>query len=144
MKESKYESQFTQVPFGLFRDKDMYTELHDCLPIYMYLQTCVYRGKHSKDKFNLYDNYYLRGVLVVSVTKGEIGKAHGGLCFDTVTKRLDSLIKYGFIKVEEIKTKYRKGKKWVTGHQKLYFLGTHVMGNPKYMARKVVFISDEV
>lgn len=139
MEEIKYEAQFTQVPFGLYRDKEMYTRLYDCLPIYTYLQTCVYRGRHSKDKFNLYDKYFLRGKLVASITKDEIGKAHGGLCFDTVTKRLNLLVECGFIEVEEIKTKYRKGKIWVTGHQKLYFLGTHVMGKPKYMARDVIF-----
>ena len=142
--ENKYQGQFTQIPFGLFRDKEMYTKLCDCLPIYMYLQTCVYRGKHSKDKFNLYDDYFLHGVLVASVTKDEIGKAHGGLCFDTVTKRLNLLIEYGFIEVKEIKTKYRKGKKLITGHQKLYFLGTHVMGKPKYKACNNTFISDDV
>lgn len=142
--ENKYQGQFTQVPFGLFRDKEMYTKLYDCLHIYMYLQTCVYRGKHSKDKFNLYEDYFLQGILVASVTKEEIGKAHGGLCFNTVTKRLNLLIEYGFIKVKEIKTKYRKGKKLVTGHQKLYFLGTHREGAPKYMSCSVTFTSDEV
>lgn len=140
----KYETQFTQVPFGLFRDKEMYTKLHSCLPIYMYLQTCVYRGAHSKDKFKLYDNYYLQNKLVASVTYETIGKVHGGMCYREVKKRIDLLAEYGFIEIKKIKTKYRKGKKWITGHQQLYYLGTHIEGIPKYKARNVNFCEGTV
>lgn len=132
MKEVKYEAQFTQVPFGLFRDKEMYTKLYDCLSIYMYLQTCVYRGVHGSDKFDLYNKLYMNGILGTAVAGIEIARTHGNMSPNTVKKRLNLLEKYNYLEKCKIKTKYKKNGKRITGYQNIYIIGTHINGNPNY------------
>ena len=142
--KNKYYGQYTQVPFGLFRDIELYNKLHKCLSIYMYLQNCVYRRSHNKDKFDLHSRYYTKGIIAVSVTKSEIAKTHNGMNVKTVTKRLDLLEKHGFIEIEKIKTKYKKKGKWINGEQNVYILGTHEGDIPKYSAGEVDFCEGTV
>lgn len=138
MSKQKYAEQFTQIPFGLYRDYKLYDILRECLPIYTYLQTCVYRKVHGGDKFNLYEKYYVQGILAVSVTQSEIAKRHGH-GRNKVIEILNLLEKYGFIKIEKIATKYKKNGKWIIGEQNVYILGKHFMGKPAYLARDIDF-----
>lgn len=136
--KNKYEGQFVQVPFGLYRNKELYLILNECLPIYTYLQSCVFRGEHSLDKHNLYKKFYRRGILAVSVPTSEIARIHGH-GRNKARERLDLLLKYKFIKKTKIPTKYKKKGKWLNGQQNVFILGTHFMGTPIYMAGKINF-----
>lgn len=135
---TKYESQFTQVPFGLYRDKEKYSILHSCLPIYEYLQTTVWRGHHSKDKFDLYNSYFIHGDIVTAVTISVVARAHN-MSRNTVKKKLKTLQEQKFIKVEKVETRYKKNGKWVKGEQNIYMLGKMINGKPQYMASLVKY-----
>ena len=135
---NKYEGQYVQVPFGLFRDIELYDILHKCIPIYLFLQSCVFRGAHRKDKFSLYEKFYRKGILAVSIPNNEIARRHGHGPNKT-REILNLLEKYGFIKKEKITTKYKKSGKWVNGQQNIFILGTHFMGKPKYLTEKIDF-----
>lgn len=141
MNTQKYSEQFTQIPFGLYRDFELYSILQECLPIYTYLQTCIYRQVHGGDKFNLYEKYYINGILATSVAGSVIERMHGHGP-NTVKDRLNLLEKHGFLKIKKIQTKYKNKGKWITGHQRVFILGTHIMGKPHYFARDVAFKDD--
>ena len=55
--EHKYDHMFVQVPFGLFRAPKLYRILNECIPIYNYIQSRIFRGEHGADRYNLYNNY---------------------------------------------------------------------------------------
>lgn len=137
----KYETQFTRVPFGLYRDEKRYTILHPCLAIYEYLQTVVWRGVHTKDKFDLYHNYFKNGKIVAAVPISIIAKVHC-MSRNTVRKKIKILEQQKFIKIEKIGTKYKKDGKWVKGEQNVYMLGKMVEGKPQYMASLIRFRED--
>lgn len=136
--KNKYETQFTQVPFGLYRDREKYLILYPCLSIYEYLQTTVWRGNHTKDKFDLYHNYFKRGLIVASVPISIIARIHN-MSRNTIRKRLKILEQQNFIKTEKIETTYKKDGKWTKGEQNVYLLGKMVNGMPVYMASLVKF-----
>lgn len=141
--DNKYQGQFVTLPFGLFRDNELYSKLHKCIPIYLYLQTCVFRGEHSKDKFDLYRRFYIRALLVASVPSNTIAKIHG-LGPNKTREILNLLIEYNFIKKIKIATKYKKDGKWINGQQNVYILGTHSMGKPKYLASNIPFCESPI
>lgn len=135
---NKYYKQHTRIPFGLYRNTELYLILNKCLPIYTYLQTCIFRKIHGKDKFDLYNKYYMKGILAVSIPKSKIAKMHGHGPNKT-REILGLLEEYGFIKKKKIQTKYKKKGKWVTGQQNVFILGTHFMNSPKYLADDINF-----
>lgn len=135
---TKYKTQFTQVPFGLYRDKKRYPILHPCLPIYEYLQTTVWRGVHSKDKFDLYHTYFKCGIIIAAIPISVIARIHN-MSRNTVRKKLKILEQQKFIRTEKIETKYKKNGKWAKGEQNVYILGKMVDGKPQYMASLIKF-----
>jgi hypothetical protein len=137
-KDSKYTPQFTQIPIKLYRNRDLYLILNESLPLYSYLQSCIYRREHGADKYKLYDNYYVYGLLAVSVSIEKLAIVHG-CCENTIRKWKSLLEEYGFIKTNytTINIKNKKGE-IVIAKPYIYILGTHVKGFPYYYANDVV------
>ena len=121
--EGKNEGQFVQIPFSIFRDKEMYKEIAECIPLYSYLQSCIYRGEHGADKYKLYEKCYKCGILAASESIDDLAYIHN--CCDKVIRRQKHLLeKNGIIKVisKNIIIKNRVGKKTIAKPY-IYILG---------------------
>lgn len=115
--------QFTQLPYQILRNKEAYKEMFECIPLYLYLQSCVYRGEHGADRYRLYEKCYKCGIIASSVAIEELAEVHG--CSEnTVRKWRDLLVKHGLINFiyKTIYIKNRIGKK-ITAKPYIYILG---------------------
>lgn len=128
------DNQFVQIPFKIYKNKKLFKEIRECLPLYEYLQYCIWRGEHSSDKYDLYNNYFKVGLLATAVSIETLAEVHN-CCENTIRKWRDALIKHGLIKVENkmIKIKNKKGKS-VTAKPYIYILGKQIDGKPYYYA----------
>lgn len=137
MSDTDISKQFVQIPFRVYRDEELFKKIKDCLPLYGYLQYRVWRGEHGADKYNLYNNYFKRGLLASAVSVKTLANILGR-GENTIRKQRDILEGCGFIKIEYlvITMKNRKGK-LITAKPYIYILGKHIDGKPIYYANEV-------
>lgn len=134
----KYDEMFVQVPFGLFRSPKLYAILNECIPIYNYIQSRIFRGEHGADRYDLYNIYFKQGILASAVPVEELAKVHC-CCEKIVRRRRNLLIEHGFMKANytTIAKKNRKGQ-MVTAKPYIYILGKQIDKKPYYYAADVV------
>ncbi|MCK4526445.1 hypothetical protein KAW18_03670 [candidate division WOR-3 bacterium] len=128
---SKKKEQTVRTPLSVYRNLKLYKEVNVCLPIYQYIISCIFRGEHGGDKFDLYNNYFKRGILASSVSLRKLAEVHG-ITKKTVEKRIKILIEYGFMKIEKIDTVFKKKGKIIGGKQNIYILGV-CSGEKQYL-----------
>jgi len=134
---SDIDNQFVQIPFKVYRDEKLFKKIKDCLLLYEYLQYRVWRGEHSADKYNLYNNYFKRGLLASAVSVKTLANVLGRK-EKTIRMQRNLLKEYGFIKTEySMITIRNKEGKLVTTKPYIYILGRHIDGKPLYYANEV-------
>lgn len=136
--EYKYDHMFVQVPFGLFRAPELYKILNECIPIYNYIQSRIFRKEHGADRYNLYNTYFKVGILASAVSVEELADVHR-CCEKIVRRRRDLLLEHGFMEAyyKTIMIKNKKGQ-LVQAKPYIYILGQQIDGKPYYYAADVV------
>lgn len=119
------QEQHVKIPFTFYRNKELYDKLQQCLPVYTYLISCIYRKEHGNDKLDIYNNYYKMGYLAAAVTQKELARLHHH-SETTISDYLKLLEQYKIIRIDKIDGKYTYNKRT----RNIYVLGK-VWVNPE-------------
>jgi len=131
------DNQFVQIPFKVYQDEKLFKKIKNCLLLYEYLQYRVWRGEHDADKYNLYNDYFKKGLLASAVSIKTLANILGRK-ENTIRKQRGLLKEYGFIKTKYCTITIRnKEGVLVTAKPYIYILGKHIKGKPLYYASDV-------
>lgn len=114
-----------RIPLKLIRDRDYLKFVKKPeFALFLYLQTYIARGANKYDYFDLYNNYYKKGLLAVQQPESELAYFLG-VDERTIIRWIKKLNKRNFIKIE--KKLLPKTDKQNTEYKKfwnIYILGT--------------------
>ena len=100
-------------------DPELLRIMRNCMTLYLYLAGNIQRKSRKDDNFNIYENYYKRGILAFAETEVEIGRKTG-MDRGTVSDYVNHMKNHGIIEIDRKMRMYQKGTK----KHNIYILGT--------------------
>ena len=121
------DKSFIQLFKSMTNDDELLRIMRKCMTLYLYLAGNIKRNPDENDSFNLYENYYKKGMLAVAKTEIELSKRTGidrGIISNYVNHMKDN----GIIEIDHKQKTTQSGTK----EHNIYILGTVKKGKDVY------------